>query len=131
MAELTDIPTLSELENRLVLVPGLDAASLEAESIAVLGRKSGALTAVLRRIPELPPEERKSFGATVNALNMIEGEIKPVVNALQGDGDDWLDGKQLDALNEAKIVLADLPHYMVKARVVRQVYGQWPPARPA
>ena len=68
MAELTDIPTLSELENRLALVPGLDAASLEAESIAVLGRKSGALTAVLRRIPELPPEERKSFGATVNAL---------------------------------------------------------------
>jgi phenylalanyl-tRNA synthetase alpha chain len=68
MAELTDIPTLSELENRLALVPGLDAASLEAESIAVLGRKSGALTAVLRRIPALPPEERKSFGASVNAL---------------------------------------------------------------
>ena len=50
MAELSDIPTLAELEARLNAVPGLDAQALEAESIAVLGRKSGALTAILRRI---------------------------------------------------------------------------------
>jgi phenylalanyl-tRNA synthetase alpha chain len=68
MPELTDTPTLSSLEARLAAVPELDAAELEAESIAVLGRKSGALTALMRRIPELPPEERKGFGAAINDL---------------------------------------------------------------
>ena len=68
MPELTDIPTLSDLEARLAAVPRLDADALEAETIAILGRRSGALTAIMRRIPELPPEERKSLGAAVNAL---------------------------------------------------------------
>ena len=68
MPELTDIPTLADLEARLAAVPQLDADALEAETIAILGRRSGALTAIMRRIPELPPEERRSFGAAVNAL---------------------------------------------------------------
>jgi len=68
MAELTDIPTLAELEARLAAVPTLDAPALETESIAILGRKSGALTAIMRRIPELAPEDRRDFGAAVNSL---------------------------------------------------------------
>lgn len=68
MADLTDIPTLSDLEARLAAVPGLSAEALAAETIAVLGRKSGLLTAVLRRIPTLSAEERPAFGAEVNAL---------------------------------------------------------------
>jgi phenylalanyl-tRNA synthetase alpha chain len=68
MADLTDIPTLADLEARLAAVPGLSAAAVAAEEIAVLGRKSGLLTAVLRRIPSLPAEERPAFGAEVNAL---------------------------------------------------------------
>jgi phenylalanyl-tRNA synthetase alpha chain len=68
MPELTDIPTLADLETRLAAVPALDAEALEAESVAILGRKSGALTAIMRRIPELAPEERRGFGAAVNAL---------------------------------------------------------------
>ena len=70
MPELTDIPTLPDLEARLAAVPQLDADALEAETIAILGRRSGALTAIMRRIPELQPEERKSFGAAVNALKL-------------------------------------------------------------
>ena len=70
MPELTDIPTLADLETRLAAVPQLDADALEAETIAILGRRSGALTAIMRRIPELQPEERKSFGAAVNALKL-------------------------------------------------------------
>ena len=62
-----DVPTLAELELRLAAVPGLDSPALEAETIAVLGRKSGALTAILKRIPSLPVEERRDFGAAVNA----------------------------------------------------------------
>lgn len=65
---MTDLPSLSGLEARLAGVGALDAPALEAEQIAVLGRKSGALTALLRQLPALPVEERKRFGAEVNAL---------------------------------------------------------------
>ena len=68
MADLSKTPTLSDIEARLAAVATLTAEALEAESIAVLGRKSGALTAVLRRIPTLAAEERREFGAAVNAL---------------------------------------------------------------
>ena len=44
------------------------ADALEAEQIAVLGRKSGALTAALKRLAALPIEERKRYGAAVNQL---------------------------------------------------------------
>jgi phenylalanyl-tRNA synthetase alpha chain len=63
-----DAPTLAELEARLAAVPGLDSPALEAETIAVLGRKSGALTAILKRLPSLAVEERRAFGAAVNEL---------------------------------------------------------------
>ncbi|HEX9166617.1 MAG TPA: hypothetical protein VF862_11965, partial [Gemmatimonadales bacterium] len=59
MTDSTDLPSLDELEARLLAVPGMDAAALEAESIAVLGRKSGVLTAILRRLPALALEERR------------------------------------------------------------------------
>ena len=49
-----DLPTLAELEARLAAVPGLAGPALEAETIAVLGRKSGALTAFMKRLPSLP-----------------------------------------------------------------------------
>jgi phenylalanyl-tRNA synthetase alpha chain len=61
-------PTLAELEARLAAVPGLDGPALEAETIAVLGRKSGALTAIMKRLPSLPVEERRALGTAVNAL---------------------------------------------------------------
>ena len=52
-----EVPTLAELEARLAAVPGLDGPALEAETIAVLGRKSGALTAILKGIPSLAVED--------------------------------------------------------------------------
>jgi phenylalanyl-tRNA synthetase alpha chain len=63
-----NLPTLAELEARLADVPGLDGPALEAETIAVLGRKSGALTAIMKRLPSLPVEERRAIGAAINAL---------------------------------------------------------------
>src|SRR5438876_605742 len=51
------------------LVAGLrEAGALAAERIAVLGRKQGALTAALKSLPGLTPEERKRFGALANQL---------------------------------------------------------------
>jgi phenylalanyl-tRNA synthetase alpha chain len=64
----TGYPDLDALLPRLEAVPALDAAALEAEEIAVLGRKSGALTAALKRLASLPIEERKHYGAAVNRL---------------------------------------------------------------
>jgi phenylalanyl-tRNA synthetase alpha chain len=59
---------LDELLPRLSAVQQLDAPALEAERIAVLGRKQGALTAALRAVAGLDAEERKRFGAAANAL---------------------------------------------------------------
>jgi phenylalanyl-tRNA synthetase alpha chain len=53
---------------RLGAIPLLDAAALEAEEIAVLGRKSGALTGALKAVAALPVEDRKRYGAAVNQL---------------------------------------------------------------
>lgn len=62
--------SLEALETRLAAVAGLDRDALETESTAVLGRKSGALTALLRTIPSLPEDQRREFGARVNDLKL-------------------------------------------------------------
>ena len=53
----------------------LGPAELEAEEIAILGRKSGVLTAALKRVATLPVEERKRFGAAVNREDFEEAEV--------------------------------------------------------
>jgi phenylalanyl-tRNA synthetase alpha chain len=53
---------------RLEAIPLLGAAALEAEEIALLGRKGGALTSALKAVATLPVEERKRYGAAVNQL---------------------------------------------------------------
>ncbi len=64
----TGFPQLDALLPRLAAVPGLDAEALDAERITVLGRKQGALTAALKVVPTLGPEERRKFGAEANRL---------------------------------------------------------------
>ena len=64
----TGYPELDALLPRLDAIPSLDRAALDAERIAVLGRKQGALTAALRAVAKLDPEARKEFGAASNAL---------------------------------------------------------------
>ena len=61
-------PDLDALLPRLDAVPGLDAEALEAEHTAVLGRKSGLLTAALKTLAALPVDDRKRYGAAVNQL---------------------------------------------------------------
>jgi phenylalanyl-tRNA synthetase alpha chain len=64
----TGYPDLDQLLPRLEAVPSLDAPALDAEEIAMLGRKHGALTASLKRVATLAIEERKRYGAAVNQL---------------------------------------------------------------
>ncbi len=53
-----------------------DAAALDAWRIAYLGRQ-GAVTLALRSVGELPPQERRSFGAAANALrDELESALK-------------------------------------------------------
>src|SRR6478735_7021045 len=65
---MSDHPALAALAPRLARIPQLDAASLEAEEIAVLGRKAGALTNLLKELPALDPDERRRLGAAANEL---------------------------------------------------------------
>ena len=56
----TGYPDLDALQPRLEAVPRLGPAELEAEEIAILGRKSGVLTAALKRVATLPVEEKRT-----------------------------------------------------------------------
>jgi phenylalanyl-tRNA synthetase alpha chain len=64
----TGFPDLDAFLPRLEAIPTLGADALEAEHTAILGRKSGALTAALKRLATLPVDERKRYGAAVNQL---------------------------------------------------------------
>ncbi|HEX7336662.1 MAG TPA: phenylalanine--tRNA ligase subunit alpha [Gemmatimonadales bacterium] len=68
MSESTGYPDLDGLLPRLEAVPGLPLEGLEAELIAVLGRKNGVLTAALKSVAALPLDQRKAYGAAVNQL---------------------------------------------------------------
>ncbi len=68
MSGTTGHPELDALLPRLDAIAALDAEALEREEIALLGRKAGVLTLALRDVATRPMEERRSFGAAVNAL---------------------------------------------------------------
>jgi phenylalanyl-tRNA synthetase alpha chain len=66
----TGYSDLDALLPRLEALSSLGPAELAAEEIAIFGRKSGSLTAALKRVATLPAEERKQFGAAVNRLKL-------------------------------------------------------------
>src|SRR3954463_1081002 len=68
MSQPTGYPDLDALLPRLEAIPRLGSDELAAEIIAVLGRKSGVLTAALRSVASVPVEQRKAYGAAVNQL---------------------------------------------------------------
>jgi len=55
-----------EVRRRIDAAADLDA--LDAVRIEWLGRKAGRITALMKSIPSVPPEERAAFGQAVNAL---------------------------------------------------------------
>ena len=66
---LTELqPGFQVLRERLQRVPALDAAELAQERIAVLGRKGGELTRLLRSVAGMDDAGKRAFGAAVNAL---------------------------------------------------------------
>jgi phenylalanyl-tRNA synthetase alpha chain len=70
MTEPTGYPDLDALLPRLDIIASLDSDALAAEHTAVLGRKSGVLTAALRSVATLPAGQRKGYGEAVNRLKV-------------------------------------------------------------
>jgi phenylalanyl-tRNA synthetase alpha chain len=66
----SNLGSIDSLRHRLAVVGSLDLAGLEAEEIAVLGRKQGELTHQLKAMAALPLEEKRSRGAALNALKL-------------------------------------------------------------
>jgi len=61
-------PSLAALEAQIAAEDLQDAASVEAFRIKYLGRKNGLITDLFAQIGKIEPQERKAYGATINAL---------------------------------------------------------------
>jgi len=62
------LAALSELRARLKEIPQADERRLSDLKTEILGRKAGALTQILGRLPKLDPASKKEVGAAANAL---------------------------------------------------------------
>src|SRR5881409_2207589 len=70
------LAALDSLRERLNEIPQADERRLQELKTELLGRKSGALTEILKALPDLGPDERKRVGGTANALKReLEGAI--------------------------------------------------------
>jgi phenylalanyl-tRNA synthetase alpha chain len=67
----TGFPDLEEIAERIEKIVTLDQKQLEAEEIALLGRKSGVLTLKAKSLASLPIEQRKTYGSKVNELKAL------------------------------------------------------------
>jgi phenylalanyl-tRNA synthetase alpha chain len=86
------LAALAELRERLKEIPQADERRLSALKTEILGRKAGALTQILARLPKLDPSSKKEVGAGANALKREfeaafearERELKRAAGAVTG-----------------------------------------------
>jgi phenylalanyl-tRNA synthetase alpha chain len=79
---------LENLKPRLARIPTLGTEELEAEHVAILGRKQGALTALLKSVATLPADERRTVGAAANQLRQeFEAAIEARRHSLKRERD--------------------------------------------
>ena len=62
------LAALAALRERLQEIPRADERRLQDLKTEILGRKAGALTAILKALPTLDAEQRRAVGAAANAL---------------------------------------------------------------
>jgi phenylalanyl-tRNA synthetase alpha chain len=91
---------LDGLRERLGEIPQADERRLQELRTEILGRKAGALTEILKALPALDPETRKSVGGTANALKReleaaIEAREQELARAtgVVGDVDPTMPGR--------------------------------------
>ena len=73
---------LDVLLPRLERIPSLGAQELEAEQVAILGRKNGELTGFLKTLVSRPPDERRELGARANRL---KAQFEAAFDALRAE----------------------------------------------
>src|SRR5712691_3505604 len=86
------LAALSELRERLKEIPQADERRLSDLKTEILGRKAGALTQIIGRLPKLDPSSKKEVGAAANALKRDfeaafearERELKRAAGAVTG-----------------------------------------------
>jgi phenylalanyl-tRNA synthetase alpha chain len=87
MAHGTLDAELAAIAGRIDEIAGADAQQLDALKTALLGRKAGALTAILRSVAALPPDDKRRIGSAANALKIrIEEALDRRQRALAGPG---------------------------------------------
>jgi phenylalanyl-tRNA synthetase alpha chain len=78
---------LAAIAARVTDIARADARQLDDLKTELLGRKAGALTAILRSLPTIPPEERREVGQRANALRReIEDALEARRAALADTG---------------------------------------------
>jgi phenylalanyl-tRNA synthetase alpha chain len=107
---MTDIPQL-EQKTLADIAAASDDAGLEAVRVAALG-KSGSVTALLKTLGGMSPEERKTQGAAINGL-------KDRVNAALTARRDALKGAALEARLNTESIDVTLPVREAPAEIGR------------
>jgi len=84
---------LAAIVARIGDIAQADARQLDDLKIELLGRKAGAVTAVLRALPTLPPEERRTAGQRANQIKQqveaaLEARQAELAAGARGAGDD-------------------------------------------
>src|SRR5688572_20903251 len=88
------LASLEGLRERLREIPQLAERDLQDRRTEILGRRAGALTEILKRLPALDAETRRAVGGAANALkkefeaafDAREAELKRAAG--QGGGED-------------------------------------------
>jgi phenylalanyl-tRNA synthetase alpha chain len=93
MAPATLDEQLAAIVARMGDIAQADARQLDDLKTELLGRKAGALTAVLRALPTLPPDERRAAGQRANEVKRqveaaLEARQAELAAAARGAGDD-------------------------------------------
>ena len=107
------MPDITQLEQQILadVAAASDEAAIEAVRIAALG-KSGSLTALLKMLGALPPEERKTQGPVINGL-------KDRVNAALNARREALKNMALEARLNTESVDVTLPVRETPAEIGR------------
>jgi phenylalanyl-tRNA synthetase alpha chain len=82
MAHGTLDSELAAIARRIDEIHNADARQLDDLKTALLGRKAGALTAILRSVATLPPDEKRRIGS---AANQLRDQIQQAIDARQRD----------------------------------------------
>jgi len=127
LAQLTrDLEALVEA-TRASLAAATDSEALDALEVAVLGKK-GQLTAVLRGIGQLPPEERPQVGAIANRVRAdIEREIGGRRAVLAGaELDARLRAEATDVTTPGRPIRRGSLHPSIEAMAeIARIFGQF------